>query len=380
MGYWIAIFIPIVFTIFLLVFFKKHIVWWELTLLIAPSALLIILLHFVMIKYTTSDTEYLGSYVKNAIYYEEWNERVPCRHPIYCTRSCGKNCVTTYVCGHVHAYDVDFHPRHWTKRDNNGQEYEISLSEFNSLNARFSTKPYFVELNRDYHTIDGDAYYTDWNKRADCSDNLTNENSYENKVRASHSIFKFEDISEKDKALWKLYDYPVVSSNKQPVVLGMSVNEITERKLQHLNGYFGSSSQFRTYILFFKNQSIESAFKQRSYWEGGNKNEFVICVGIDSLSRKHQWVKCFSWMDKPDLEVRVQNWFNEIPKNSPVNLNDFANWMPEQIDKHWKRKSFKDFDYLEIELTTTQFTWLMILVALYNVGISIWVVKNDFTS
>jgi hypothetical protein len=52
--------------------------------------------------------------------------------------------------------------------------------------------------------------------------------------------------------------------------------------------------------------------------------------------------------------------------------------MPKQIEQHWHRKSFKDFDYLEIELTDTQMWWVLIIVLLYNIGVSIWIVMNQF--
>jgi hypothetical protein len=378
---WFFIFIPVVAAALVLIFFFKKIVWWELVLLIAPSALIILLMNTIMVAYRTGDTEYLGSYTKRVIYYQAWDEEVPCRHPVYCTRTyeCGtskepRTCTESYVCGYEHAYDVDYHPEHWTKENNSGNEYSISQSEYNILKNRFATKTYFVELHRDYHSIDGDAYYTDWGGEPEKSDAMTSEGSYTNKIKVSHSIFKFEDIDEKTKKLWSLYDYPSVSGYYQSNVLGYKVDEITNRKMQYLNGFYGSSKQFRTYILFFRNQSPEVAYKQRSYWEGGNKNEFIICIGLDNLG-KFDWVKCFSWMDKPELEVEVQDYFNI---NKDLNLSKFADWMPKQIEQHWHRKPFKDFDYLEIELTDTQMWWILIIVTLYNIGVSIWIVVNEF--
>ena len=44
----------------------------------------------------------------------------------------------------------------------------------------------------------------------------------------------------------------------------------------------------------------------------------------------------------------------------------------------WKRKQFEDFDYLSVELTDTQATILLILILLYNIGISVWIVTNEY--
>lgn len=379
MTVWIGIFIPVVVAILLLIFFRKSVTFWEVGLLIAPSALLILIMNLIMVSSNESDTEYLGSYITKVAYYQAWDEEVSCRHSYDCHCSTDKDgrksCSTCYE----HAYDVDYHPEHWTKVSNTGAEYEISKQSFLELQKQFATQPYFVELNRDYHSIDGDAYYTDWNKKPETSDIVTTEHTYKNKVQASKSIFKFDVIDEKAKKDWKLYDYPKKLWLYQPMVLGRGVDYNTDKKLQYLNGYYGVNKQFRMYILFFKNQSVEVAFKQRSYWEGGNKNEFVVCVGTDDFG-KYKWCKCFSWMDKPDLEVRVEGWFNDDKNNKPIELNKFADWMPKQIEQHWQRKRFRDFEYLDVEISGTQMMWILIIVGIYNIGMAIWVIVNEFTN
>jgi hypothetical protein len=377
---WFFIFIPILVSVIILLFWMKKVVWWEVLLLIVPSALIILFMNTIMVSYNTSDTEYLGSYIKKVNYYEPWDERVPCRHPIYCTRTypCGsakspRTCTSTYVCGHVHAYDVDYHPKYWTKEDNYKKEYDISHSDFIYLRKLFATNQYFVELNRDYHSIDGDAYYTNWAGEPERSSVITKEGSYTNKIRASHSVFKFEDITEKEVAKWSLYEYPEVSDYKQKVVLGKKVDGRTERKLQYINGYYGPKKQFKLFILFFKNQSMDVVNKQRSYWEGGNKNEFVVCIGVDNSGR-FEWVDAFSWMSKPALEVEVEEF---ISRTEDVKLKKFADWLPSQVDAHWKRRDFNDFEYLQMELTETQLWWIMIILMIYNIAMSVWVINNE---
>ena len=380
MIHWLFIFVPVIVSVIILLFWMKKVVWWEVLLLIVPSALIILLLNTIMVSYNTSDTEYLGSYIKKVNYYEPWDERVPCRHPIYCTRSypCGsakspRTCTSTYVCGHVHAYDVDYHPEYWTKEDNYKEEYDISYSEFKYLRKLFATNQYFVELNRDFHSIDGDAYSTNWAGEPERSSVITKEGSYTNKIRASHSVFKFENITEKEVAKWSLYEYPEVTDYKQKVVLGKKVDGRTERKLQYINGYYGPKKQFKLFVLFFKNQSMDVVNKQRSYWEGGNKNEFVVCIGVDNSGR-FEWVDAFSWMSKPALEVEVEEF---ISRTEDVKLKKFADWLPNQVAAHWKRRDFNDFEYLQMELTETQLWWIMIILMIYNIAMSVWVINNE---
>lgn len=381
---WLFMLIPVFVAVVLLIFWTKSVVWWEIAALVLPTSIIILLMNTIMVSYNMSDTEYLGSYTKRVSYYEPWDEEVPCRHPIYCTRmvtySCGtakspRTCtrMERYICGYEHPYDVDYHPEEWTKEDNFGSEHNISKEYYVHLKQRFNTKDYFTELHRDYHRIDGDKYSTDWGGEAERSDVMSSSGSYKNRTQASKSVFKFQKINEKQKKKWKLYDYPSVENGYQAVVLGKKVDGMTDRKLQFINGFYGPNKQFRMFILFFKNQSMEVVHKQRSYWEGGNKNEFIICIGVDG-SGKFQWVDAFSWMDRPTLEVEVEDYFNT---NTDLNLSKFADWMPKQVEHKWVRKNFKDFEYLQIELSPAQLYWVMFVVFIYNIGISIWVVKNE---
>jgi len=376
MSVWLILFLPILVTIILLVFFRKNVVLWEILVLNIPSAILILLMNTIMIHSLTDDVEYLGSYIEKTYNYKAWDEKVPCRHPIYCTRPCGKNCVTTYVCGHVHSFDVDYHPEYWTKEDNYGKEYRITKYEYEKLKNQFCNSEVFIDMHRDYYSIDGDALCVYWNKKHETCDAITKEDSYENKIKASHSIFKFEDINEKEKKSWNLYDYPEIKYLYQPTVLGRPITIKTDKKFQYINGYYGVNKQFKIFVLFFKDQSVEAAFKQRSYWEGGNKNELVVCIGTDKSGRL-KWSKSFSWMDKPELEVRIDAFMNEYI-DKQVDLDKFADWLPKEIEQHWHRKEFKDFDYLNIEVTTTQLIWILIVISIYNIGASIWIVNNEF--
>jgi hypothetical protein len=80
-------------------------------------------------------------------------------------------------------------------------------------------------------------------------------------------------------------------------------------------------------------------------------------------------------MKKPSLEVEVEDYFNAT---KDLELSKFADWMPPKISQHWERRNFKDFEYLEIEVTENQMWIILIVILLYNIGISIWVVINEF--
>lgn len=43
----------------------------------------------------------------------------------------------------------------------------------------------------------------------------------------------------------------------------------------------------------------------------------------------------------------------------------------------WKRKEFSDFEYIRTELSNSQCIGLVILLLLYNIGISIYIIVNQ---
>lgn len=143
--------------------------------------------------------------------------------------------------------------------------------------------------------------------------------------------------------------------------------------MRWLNGYYGERKQFRVFVLFFMNKPEEIVEKQRSYWQGGNKNELVVCVGIDK-NKNVKWCNAFSWCDSPVVGVKSRDWF----MSNPVNLEKYAEYIGPIVEREWRRKNFEDFDYLTIELTDGQYWAIIILLLIFNIGMSFWIVTNNY--
>src|SRR4051812_24284704 len=112
---WLSLFIPIIISIYVYYQHEREVVWWEYVIIFSAPLLFILIAKSACEYAQTRDTEYLGGYVTTAEYFEDWDEEVPCSHPIYCTRTyeCGdgktsRTCTEQYECGKQHAYDVDY--------------------------------------------------------------------------------------------------------------------------------------------------------------------------------------------------------------------------------------------------------------------------------
>jgi hypothetical protein len=126
--------------------------------------------------------------------------------------------------------------------------------------------------------------------------------------------------------------------------------------------------------MFFHNKNADVAFDQINYWEGGNKNEFLIMIGLDGTANI-QWAKCHSWSDKPVMDVNIESYVSSfIGKN--LDLDKLADKVISEIP-NWKRKEFKDFDYIDYEMSSDLYIMLIISMIILSVICGVVIVRND---
>lgn len=326
----------------------------------------------------TQDTEFWGGYVTTAEYYEDWNERVSCRHPIPCshpsysTDSKGKRYQSGYQHsndGHYHSYDVDYHPEYWEVNTSVRETKEISHGFFENLCKQFGNRV-FVDLHRNYHTKNGNKYVATWKGEAETIEPVTVARSYENRVQASQSVFNFKTVNPAD---YGLFQYPAIQGLRQQCVMGPGATEVSEKKFQYLNATLGGSKQVRLFVLVFQNQPIQAAMEQEAFWKRGNKNELVTCIGVDK-DLEVQWSHVFSWTEVDELKIEARNQVMGMKK---LDLAAYADWLGPMVQSKWVRKNFADFNYLTVEPTMSAVIWTFVLTLLVTIGIGVWAVLNN---
>lgn len=368
--------IPIITIAILAIFYRKETAWWEYLIVIVPTMLIYFTIRGIALFTSSLSTEYYGGYITKITHYDDWDEWIvkTCTRRVYAgtdSKGHAKYRTETYDCSYR-----EYYPDYWTMTDNNNSEIYITQHEFDSIKKSWGTPEVFLDMHRDYMTIDGDAQYHEWNNEKETIRTTSTAHSYRNKVKNSLSVFNFREINQKEAKKLGLFDYPKIKNYDQNPILGLrGYTENDIREISYLNGVYGKDKQFRMYLMFFYNKDLQVSIDQQSYWVGGNKNEFNVCIGLDSLTNKIQWVNAFSWMDKPTLEVNVESYFNS---RDTVDIKEFSEYINRLIPSQWDRKEFKDFEYLKSELSNKTYMVIIILLFLYNIGISIFVIKNDF--
>lgn len=256
------------------------------------------------------------------------------------------------------------------------------------------------------------------------------------------SIFNIKEVTDEQANSLGLFKYPdyngggfftMTGGLEYPTILGGNVSKATQEKFKRLNGKFGVSNELRLWILVFNNKPMSITQLQQNYWVKGNMNELVICIG--KKGNEIIWADAFSWSLSADLTADVKNKVldlytykdsvvkrtmpkvvpvtkdlqkkvlgkagEKIPQNmlpvpnnqanadtiikvkSPYPVlneqtwNEYYNYLNDNL-KRFKRRSFKEFDYLSVEPSTAAIIIVFVLAALISVGVNLWVISNEF--
>jgi hypothetical protein len=276
---WFALIIPVIFLIFTLIVFKNKVALWEPLIPLVVTTLVILFFNYIGKSTLTKDREYLNYYIIDIKYYEDWNEYIhkTCSESYQCgtdSKGNAEYCTRYYDCSYV-----DYHPEYWTATLNDSSEINISENYYNYLYKKFNTGRLFVNMNRDYHTDDGDMFLTLYPNTYEAFEDYIVSHSYENKIQCSSSIFNFPEVDTSDIKFYGLYDYPKLVENKlNPILSRDTISENTQKLIEYINGKLGKDKQIRIWVLIYKNKSSYTSLMQKSYWKGGNKNEFIICI------------------------------------------------------------------------------------------------------
>lgn len=201
--------------------------------------------------------------------------------------------------------------------------------------------------------------------------------SFTNNVKASYSIFKHKDIDlEKFKDLPE-YPLKVEGEIKIKRILGDVPNKADSiAVLDHWNtnmnkmvtGKDGKKRNWKQVNLIFVNVGAdkpeEYGYALQDKWQNGKKNDFVVSFSMNK-DGKLNWVYPFSWSEVERLKIDVREMMMQ-----KENITDFKQIVDETanlvIDK-FERKEFKDFNYLQVETSTTA----TIIIWVLNLGLLI---------
>jgi len=380
---WFNLLIPLIAILISAIFFTKKMSWWEYILILVIPMAAISIAKTASVYDQTQDKEYWNTYLVKAKYTEYWSTwvKLTCER---CETKCsgfGENRTCHEEC---HDYDCSYcdeNPPTWTAWDNMGNSYGISQAKFEELCKIWGRRD-FVDMKRDIQAHwrftgtcgkDGDAYDTRYDGNFGHIQSVTSEHTYENRIKCSKTLFNFPDVDTADVRQYGLYKHnPVMDPYNYNPIYGPAPIEAVKR-LGQWNAWLGAAKQIHMNILIFRNQPRHAAELQEWYWKRGNKNELVLCIGVDNTN-KIVWTKIFSWTEVEMLKISLERTTAQMP----YDLVAVSDTMGTYAQKLWQRKHFKDFKYISVEPTTGALIGAFIATILLTTGLMAFSLLNDF--
>jgi hypothetical protein len=373
---WLPLILPIIAVIAMRVFWSRNLVWWEFSLPLVCCVLVIGIAKLCAQTFMVQDVEYWGGWMTQAAYFEPWDEEVPCTHAryhtVYSTDSKGNTTSSQVFDGWEHPYDVDYHRPKWQVEDSNGFVFNVTQQDFEYY-ARIWHSREFRDMHRDYHRLDGDAYVALWPKDFDTLQPVTSIHSYQNRVARSHSIYEYPEI---DPKRTPVYDYPQVNNFTCPSVLSASPWPGADG-IDKINALLGASKKVRIWVLIWEGDlPRQIGLNQEAYWKGSNKNELVICLNVKSKQNPTiNWCHIFTWSQSEELKSSIKGFLGI--DHTQLDFKTLTPFLKQQVQDHWTKRNWHDFDYLSVELSTGWMIFIWILTAAVTIGTSYYCVVNE---
>jgi hypothetical protein len=362
---WGALLIPLLTAVALYLLLHHRIVWWELLVPMGVCLLLVSAAKVTISSSQTSDTEYLTTWAASVEYHEPWSELVVKTRTT--TDSNGNTTVEVYT-------EVEYHGPRWFLVGPGGRHFHTDRDTFEWLCGRWQSRVKRESVASGMVIQDGYRFTSHWPGSDETLYPVAFTGSYTNKVKAAPSVFGHRKVGKEEKERLGLFDYTDVRNWRQQMVLG-SDNSDWERALELANAKLGAAHQVRVWLLVFWNQPLEAAIAQENLWQGGNKNELVLCVGLDEQGRV-TWGRVFSWTERETFKAEVRGLI-EDQLGQGFDGVKLVNGTAALVPGGWQRKEFKDFDYLTVEPPTWAVVLVYLLVTLTSVGIGVWAVGNE---
>lgn len=196
--------------------------------------------------------------------------------------------------------------------------------------------------------------------------------TYENKLKASYSIFKHEGINLDEYS--DLPEYPSEVTSRYSVKRLIGEFKDSEKLNLHLDNIntrlndtenpnnkdkVKSYKQVNMMFVNFGDKTEDYGWALQDYWENGAKNDFVITFGTDN-SGNITWCHAFSWTDVEILKSDVREFM--IGKNVKE-FETVMNGVADLVEEKFDRKQFAEFDYIQVEVSKVSRNLIFVVVA-----------------
>jgi hypothetical protein len=327
-------------------------------------------------------SEYRGYYATAAEYQEVWTTHET--RLVSHTKTDSKGVThTTYTTEHY----TETHGPFYSFTLNTGETRSVGSGEYAQAKVLWSNEQKVGEhegsaagwrgsvFQMGEKPITGGIFKTTWPHTNATIVPILDKYTYVNKLRACHqSVFKFSTATPE---LKKKYPRPVDTKDDGPIYnIDAPIKVLAEDQLvlQQVNAEQGVAHEVHTMVFLFDASKHTPAVTNDvlSAWEGVNKNELVIFMGIEPQSTMVSWVKVESWCDN----TRIHKEIETALLFSSFYGQTIAKCLRTNVPLYWHRKHFKDFNYLRVPVEWYGYLIYGIMMAIGG-AVLIWYRKQQ---
>jgi len=396
---WFSLIIPIILIAVLLILphLRKQTKWWEIAIPVAATVLVVFICQWVAVSSAIRDKEYWGHMGYTIVLNEPFAYDSECAESYACGTDSKGN--TQYCTRYVHC--VKRSSRETYMVNDRGGRQHISYSKYKELDKRWSHNGYrtniIITKSSGYTTIGdkhkraghGNRHMVRWDQKWETSEPIVKEYTYENRLQTQAH---WGEVLEDDIIDYDLLRYPLVAGGWESTTILSNGPRFpkADKYLRYLNGHLntdkGGYKKIRVWILVWNGQPQMAAEYQRQYWKGGNKNEFVVMMGL-SPDKEVMWVDIMTHGEVDKLNIDVRDHVNlEIAegkngysgKVTDAEMLKFAKWLGTELQAQYIKPSFEQYNYIDVQPGIFAIFISYFIILLVNIGAGFFVVYNGW--
>lgn len=344
-----------------LAFWPHRMRWWEFGCQIPLPVLACWGLASIGSCQAAADTEWRSGWVTEAQFDESWSE-IRTRVIVVSNGKTTSTRVVTYV--HVH-------PPVWRALLSGGGSRAIDAHVFWQLALRWNNQTAAPVPRSGPIVKHGGRIITRFPGDDALLEPYTVAVDYENRTQATPGLFRFGEF---EVAGQPVVDRPARCGLAVPAFIGpLGVDE--QHALTALNARTSEQPGApRVVVVLFQGGTVATGQAQESHWKGGKRNELVVTVGLGP-DRAVLWCWAFSWTPAQTLVAELRN---RITAQTRLDLMPVLAWLREELPRSWRERDFAEYSYLVVPPPTWAIVLGLLLALAANVGLTYWLVVNEF--
>lgn len=357
--FYLCALIPIAVGVALLTFSRRY-TWHEWLASSLLSFAVAGVCHWFAIQGMVADEETWSGHVTSVQYQPEWTERY--EEAVYRTVTDSKGNTSTEFSHYETRYAR--HPEEWTAHSVIGR-FRMDRAHYDQLVRAFGgrTEPALGDRSGDHGGTmsSGDPMdYVTQNETGHIEP-VAKSVAFENRVKASPSVFSYAPLSEEERA--GLPDYPVTRDTWST---GRNMNSgIPSADWDALNGVLGPAKFVNLVIVRLPSEAASRRLE--AHWVGGKKNDLVLTFGDG-------WARVFGWTQSSLVKRNLEALLVEHPVNRAI-----LPLIEAEVRKNYVKTDWHRFDYLDLQPRPVHFAYMLGLQAVFGAVAVFISLRNGLT-